>query len=159
MESLIRFGVSIPPGLLGRFDELCARKGAANRSEAIRDLIRDALVQEEQEIGGEMVGALTLVYNHHVREISDVLTDYQHRHVHQVVSSLHVHLDAHFCLEVIILRGPGPDLRRFSDRLLGMRGVQHGKLVLTLPNLGAARGQPPAASDAGHHPHPPADTD
>lgn len=137
MGALARFGVSIPRSLLTRFDRLCRRKGIPNRSEAIRDLIRDALVQEELREDAQMVGALALVYDHQVREISDLLTEYQHRHVTKVISSLHIHLDAHLCLEVIVLRGTGRELRRFSDRLLGMRGVQHGKLVVTSPSLTA----------------------
>jgi len=137
MKGLVRFGVSIPKSLLERFDAYCRRRGIPNRSEGIRDLIRDALVQVEQEGEGEMVGALTLVYDHHVREISDVLTEVQHKHVERVISSLHVHLDRHLCLEVIILRGRAGDLRRFSDRLLALRGVRHGKLVLTSPGLAA----------------------
>lgn len=138
MGALVRFGVSIPRALLARFDRLCRRKGIPNRSEAIRDLIRNALVQEEVSEGAEMVGALTLVYDHHIREISDLLIEYQHRHFTRVISSLHVHLDAHLCLEVIALRGSAKELRRFSDRILGMRGVQHGKLVITSLKLGSS---------------------
>jgi CopG family nickel-responsive transcriptional regulator len=137
MKGLARFGVSIPHSLLERFDAYCRSRKILNRSEGIRDLIRDALVQVEQDGDGEMVGALTLVYDHHVREISDVMTDFQHKHVDRVVSSLHVHLDRHLCLEVIVLRGRARDLRRFSDRLLALRGVRHGKLVLTSPGLAA----------------------
>jgi CopG family nickel-responsive transcriptional regulator len=137
MKGLVRFGVSIQNSLLRRFDGYCRRRGIPNRSEGIRDLIRDALVQDEQEGDGEMVGALTLVYDHHVREISDIMTDFQHRHVDRVVSSMHVHLDRDLCLEIIVLRGRARDLRQFSDRLLAMRGVRHGKLVLTSPSLAA----------------------
>jgi len=136
MKDLVRFGISIPASLLERFDAQCRRRGVRNRSEGIRDLIRDALVQEEELAGDAgMVGALTIVYDHHVREVPELLTDFQHRHVKRVVSSLHVHLDAHLCLEVIVLRGRARELRSFSDRLLGMRGVRHGKLVLTSPRV------------------------
>jgi len=138
MPDMVRFGVSIPRALLRRFDAVCRRKGVPNRSEAIRDLLRGALVQEELAEGTEMVGALTLVYDHSVRELSELLTDLQHRHVGRIISSVHVHLDAHLCLEVIILRGTGKELRRFSDRVLGMRGVRHGQLVLTSPRVGAS---------------------
>jgi len=131
MQGLTRFGVSIPTKLLQRFDRYCRKRSVSSRSEALRDLIRDALVHEELEAGREMIGSLTLVYDHHVREITETLTDFQHRHSRAVISTVHVHLDHRHCLEVIILKGTGPELRRFADRVLGLRGVRHGKLVVT----------------------------
>jgi CopG family nickel-responsive transcriptional regulator len=126
-----RFGISLDGGLLGRFDRLIARKGHANRSEAIRDLIRDALVKEEWEAGdAETVGTITLVYSHDTRELADTLTELQHRHHRAVVSSMHIHLDGHNCLEVLVVKGKGAEIRNIADRLIGTKGVKHGKLTV-----------------------------
>jgi CopG family nickel-responsive transcriptional regulator len=132
MADLVRFGISIPAPLLGSFDRLTAGAGYANRSEAIRDLIRARLVEAAWEAGtGEMIGTLTLVYDHHVRELGDALTELQHQHHAAILSTLHIHLDAHLCLEVLVLRGPAETVKRISDALTGMRGVKHGKLAVT----------------------------
>lgn len=132
MGDITRFGISIDSDLLDSFDRLLVQKGYQNRSEAIRDLIRAAIVEEKMEGGDEeMVGTVTLVYNHHVRDLSDKLTEQQHQHHHQVVSALHVHLDAHNCLEVLVLRGKATDIKRIADELLGVKGVKHGKLFVT----------------------------
>ncbi len=132
MRGVTRFGVSMDGTLLKDFDKLISRKGYRNRSEALRDLIRDNLVQEEWEGGNqETVGTLALVYNHHTRELTRVLTDLQHRFYKTILSTTHVHLDEHNCLEVLILRGKGKDIQDIGDRLIGTRGVKHGKLSLT----------------------------
>ncbi len=132
MPGVTRFGVSLDETLLSRFDRMIARKGYANRSEAIRDLIREALVREQWESGtGEAVGTITLVYNHDTRDLADRLTDLQHAHFGSIVSTLHVHLDAHHCLEVLVLRGKAADLKRIADRLIGTRGVRHGTFSAT----------------------------
>jgi CopG family nickel-responsive transcriptional regulator len=132
MTDLLRFGISIPQPLLERFDRLIEGAGYANRSEAIRDLIRNRLVEAAWEAGtGEMIGTLTLVYDHHVHELGDALTDLQHQHHAAILSTLHIHLDAHLCLEVLVLRGPAERIKAISDTLVGMRGVQHGKLTVT----------------------------
>ena len=132
MAGVTRFGVSIDGTLLKSFDRLIARKGYRNRSEALRDLIRDNLVQEEWEAGNqETVGTIALVYNHHTREITRLLTDLQHRFYKTILSTMHVHLDEHNCLEVLILKGKSRDIKNISDRLIGTRGVKHGKLSLT----------------------------
>jgi CopG family nickel-responsive transcriptional regulator len=103
-----------------------------NRSEAIRDLIRSALVEMQWEEGdAETVGTVTLVYNHHVRDLSDKLTEQQHTHHHEIVSALHIHLDAHNCLEVLVVRGRARDVKKIADELIGVKGVKHGKLVMT----------------------------
>lgn len=128
-EKLSRFGVSIPNRLLSRFDEQIADKGYANRSEALRDLIRDYLVEREWESDEETVGTVTLVYDHHVREVADELTNIQHEMGQAIVSTLHVHLDRHLCLEVIVVKGKSGDIKRMADRLIGIRGVVHGKLT------------------------------
>jgi CopG family nickel-responsive transcriptional regulator len=132
MHGVTRFGVSLERELLVRFDLLIGRKGYANRSEAIRDLIRDSLVREQWEAGADgAVGTITLVYNHDTRELADRLTDLQHAHYGSIISTLHVHLDAHHCLEVLVLRGNSAALRALADRLIGTRGVKHGTFTAT----------------------------
>jgi len=132
MSGLTRFGVSIPDSLLGDFDRLIARKGYQNRSEAIRDLIRDSLVTEEWREGKkEMVGTISLVYSHHTRELSGILTKMQHDHYQTILSTLHIHLDEHNCLEVLAVKGKGEEIKKIGDRLVGTKGVKHGKISLT----------------------------
>jgi CopG family nickel-responsive transcriptional regulator len=133
-HTLIRFGVSINESLLEKFDLLIGEKGYTNRSEAIRDLIRDKLVEsswENKNDSTEAIGTITIVYDHHTREIGDKLTDIAHNHHDLVISTMHVHLTHESCLEVIIVRGAGGQIRQFSDTLLSIRGVKHGKLVIT----------------------------
>ncbi len=130
MAELIRFGVSMDDRLLQRFDEVIERKGYVNRSEAVRDLIRNALVEDQWARGEEeIVGTVTIVYDHHTRDLGDKLTEQQHSHHGSIVSSLHVHLDAHHCLEVVVVRGKAAEVRRLADELIGTKGVKHGKLV------------------------------
>ena len=132
MAETTRFGVSLDGALLDQFDRMIRRKGYTNRSEAIRDLIREGLVREQWELGTEeAVGTLTLVYNHEVRELADRLTDLQHAHFQSIVSTLHVHLDPHHCLEVLVLRGKADALKAIADRLIGTRGVKHGTFSAT----------------------------
>jgi CopG family nickel-responsive transcriptional regulator len=132
MGKTIRFGVSIEERLLESYDRLIADKGYINRSEAIRDLIRSALVESTCEAGdAETVGTVTLVFNHHVRDLADKLTEHQHVYHDRIISALHVHLDAHNCLEVLVVRGPAREVRQIADELIGVKGVQHGKLVMT----------------------------
>jgi CopG family nickel-responsive transcriptional regulator len=131
--NLVRFGVAMDEDLLGKFDALVARRGgAANRSEAVRDLVRDALVDAEWEGSDEeIVGTITMVFDHHASDLSDKLDTLQHAHFDQIVSSMHVHLDAHNCLEVIVVRGTSGEVQDIADGLLGTKGVKHGKLVTT----------------------------
>jgi len=132
MAGVTRFGVSLDERLLAKFDRLIGGKGYANRSEAIRDLIRDSLVREQWELGkADAVGTLTLVYDHETRELEERLTELQHAHFRTIVSTLHVHLDAHHCLEVLILRGKAALLKSIADRLIGTRGVKHGTFSAT----------------------------
>lgn len=131
-KSTQRFGVSMEAPLLEQFDGLIAAKGYTNRSEAIRDLIRDYLVEEAWKAEeGFAVGTVTLVYNHHIREMSDKLTDLQHLYHEQIVSVLHVHLDAHNCLEVLVVQGEKSAIQQIAGRLSSTRGVKHCKLVMT----------------------------
>ena len=132
MTRVVRFGVSMEEALLERFDTLIAEKGYGTRSEALRDLIRASLVEEQWEAGaGEVVGTVTLVYDHHASDLAEKLAEHQHSHHHEVVSTLHVHLDAHHCLEVVVLRGDAAGLKRIADGLLGTKGVKHGRFVAT----------------------------
>ena len=133
MAELARFGISIDQRLLDSFDQLIAGKGYDNRSEAIRDMIRNALVEDqvERHDATPTVGTVTLVYDHHTRDLSDKLTEHQHSHHDAIVSALHVHLDAHHCLEVVVVRGSAAQVKRLADELIGTKGVKHGKLVLT----------------------------
>ncbi|MDX2179959.1 MAG: nickel-responsive transcriptional regulator NikR [Bryobacteraceae bacterium] len=132
MADLARIGVAIDEDLLEKFDNHIARKGYANRSEAFRDLIRDDLIREEvADPARDVVGSLTLVYDHHVRLLSEKLTELQHEHHESIVSTVHVHLTHHDCLEVLVLRGKSSEVRQIADRLLATKGVKHGKLVIT----------------------------
>ncbi|GAC1551819.1 MAG: nickel-responsive transcriptional regulator NikR [Polyangiales bacterium] len=139
MSELVRFGVAIEDDLLAAFDQQLAAKGYGNRSEAIRDLIRAGLVEETVMRGGTVSGALMLVYKHHVRELSEKLTEIQHALGEAVISALHVHLDHDHCLEVVVMRGAALVLKEASDRILATRGVVHGKLTLTSVPAAATR--------------------
>jgi len=132
MGELARMAISLDEQLLVAFDHLCERLGYTNRSEAIRDLIRAKLVDEAwQADPHDTVAALSLVYNHEASGLAQKLTHLQHENHANVVSSLHVHLDHHNCLEVLVLRGPGNALRKIGDRLLATKGVKHGQLMMT----------------------------
>jgi CopG family transcriptional regulator, nickel-responsive regulator len=130
MTELERFGVSMEGDLLKKFDKNLGRKGYKTRSEAIRDLIRKELVEEEwADPHREVVGTVTIVYPHHEHQLADILSDLQHKYHEAIVSSTHVHLDEDNCLEVIILRGKSKRVRKIADALLSTKGVKHGGLV------------------------------
>lgn len=133
MSHLVRFGVTMDEELLARFDRLVARRGTgANRSEAVRDLVRNALVESEWEGSAEeIVGTVTMVFSHGGSDLADKLDALQHAHYREIVSSMHVHLDTHNCLEVLVVRGSSADVRSIAETLLGTKGVKHGKLVTT----------------------------
>jgi len=132
MAKLSRFGVSIDEDLLAKFDRLIAMRGYTNRSEAFRDLVRSELVNE---IAGapdsEVFGTITLVYDHHARMLQEKLTELQHEHYASVLSALHVHLDHHNCLEVILVRGKSAVVQNLASALIATKGVRHGRLTLT----------------------------
>ncbi len=134
MAKVIRFGVSIEEDLLEGFDALIEKKGYANRSEALRNLIRgmllDAEIQEQPET--EVIGTLTLVYDHDHGDLTNRLVDLQHKYHHRIISTLHVHIDEHSCLEVLIVRGRNDEIHQISDSLIGTRGVQQGKLIISI---------------------------
>jgi CopG family nickel-responsive transcriptional regulator len=137
MSELARFSVAMDEALLQKFDELVSRRGdGRNRSEAIRDLVRDALVETEwEDSADEIVGTITMVFDHHASDLSEKLDSMQHAHYDKIVSAMHVHLDAHNCLEVIVVRGASADVSAIADELLGTKGVKHGKLVMTTTGL------------------------
>jgi CopG family nickel-responsive transcriptional regulator len=136
MSQVSRTGVSLEEDLLAEFDRLIARRRYRNRSEAIRDLIREALLADTVGSNRPVVGTLTLVYDHHVPNLSQKLTEIQHHGGAMVLAATHVHLDHDYCLEVVIMKGRSNEIREIADRMLAMRGVELGKLVLT--NSGAA---------------------
>src|SRR6516164_9633941 len=132
MSELTRISISLEDGLLEAFDRRNSAKGYATRSEAIRDLIRDRLIAEEaKQTRGEQVAVLTLVYDHHARELAAKLIDKQHHHHDLVVSSMHVHLGERHCLEVSVLRGPAAEVRHRGEELLATKGVLHGEITYT----------------------------
>ncbi|HEX4002543.1 MAG TPA: nickel-responsive transcriptional regulator NikR [Candidatus Acidoferrales bacterium] len=131
MGNLVRTGVSLENELLERFDASIAGKGYQNRSEAIRDLIRDNLVADEIDRNKVVVGTLTIVYDHHRPNLTEKLVQAQHHAGGAVLAATHVHLDHHNCLEVIIMKGRGGDLKDLADGILSLRGVKHGQLVIT----------------------------
>jgi CopG family nickel-responsive transcriptional regulator len=131
-EPLVRFSVAIGGELLRKFDRYREKHRYPNRSEAVRGLMRDALIEEVIETGeSDAMGVITLIYDHHTGRIAERLTELQHDHLEQVVTTTHVHLDERRCLEVILLRGRAAKVRELAERLIGTKGVETGRLVLT----------------------------
>ena len=124
--------MAIDTGLLDKFDRLIGQRGYTNRSEAFRDLIRDELVEQTWESpDSQVVGTVTLVYDHHVRLLSEKLTSMQHDFHRSILSTLHVHLDHDNCLEVLVVRGKAALVRKVADALISTKGVKHGRLTIT----------------------------
>ncbi len=134
--SLARFGVSIDQELLKKFDAFIKIKQYTNRSEAFRDLIRQELVVKQWQSGGKVVGAITLIYDHHKRELVNKLMDLQHDFGELIISAQHVHLDHHHCLEIIAVRGLAQKVQKLADSLRAVKGVKHG--ALSMSTTGAA---------------------
>lgn len=133
-DDLVRFGVSMSARLLTRFDAHIARRGYTNRSEAVRDLVRNRLVEDQaQAEAGEVIGALVIVYDHEIRALGDRMTHMQHHAGHLVISTMHVHLDETNCLEVLALKGSYSAVQKLADGILSLKGVKHGRLVITGP--------------------------
>ena len=151
MGVLSRIGIALDSELLERFDRSIAQSGYTNRSEAFRDLIRDRLVNERTSApSATVVGTITLIYDHDAHGVGEKLTELQHTNHHLVVSTSHAHLDLDSCLEVLIVHGSSAEVSSFADRLIGLKGVQHGRLVMSVPEH-ALDGKP----DHTHsHPHP-----
>jgi len=147
MGILSRIGIALDSELLKRFDRSIEKSGYTNRSEAFRDLIRDRLVREQISAPDTtVVGSVTLIYGHHAHGITEKLTDLQHEHHDLVVSTTHAHLDLESCLEVLIVHGKAARVEHFADLLIGLKGVQHGRLVMTVPGKAIV-------GDDGDHAH------
>jgi CopG family nickel-responsive transcriptional regulator len=131
MAELIRTGVSIEQDLLEKFDKLIAKRGYGNRSEALRDLIREMLVSEEVNSNKQVVATLSMIYDHHRPDLSSKLTEAQHHHHNNVLAATHVHLDEKNCFEVVIMKGLAGEVKHMADHMLSLKGVKHGKLVMT----------------------------
>jgi CopG family transcriptional regulator, nickel-responsive regulator len=131
MGKTSRFSVSVDSALLDRFSRTMRKRGHHNRSQALSDIIRESLVREEWQGNDEIVGTITIVYDHHKRELTDRLTSIQHDHHHAVLAETHIHLDHDNCLEMIAVRGTASEVQKIADALIGTRGVKHGKLNAT----------------------------
>ncbi len=130
-KHIVRFGVSMEDELLEKFDKLIHQKGYTNRSEAIRDLIREKLIEQAIEKDKVCFGVFSFVYDHNVRELEEKLTDFQHENFNLITSTMHIHIDKDHCLEVIIMKGKASELKKLTDKVLSFRGVKNGNLVLT----------------------------
>lgn len=137
-DDLVRFSVAMPESLLIEFDQLVAKRGLAkNRSEVVRDLVRDALLEQQSRLAGTTVmGTLTIVYDHHSSDLQNKLHQIQHDYFDNIVSTMHVHVDSHICLEVIVLRGEALLVQSVANMILGTKGVNNGKLILATVNNG-----------------------
>lgn len=131
MSELFRFGVSLPKDLLVKFDKLIGEKNYSNRSEAFRDLIRQELIKKEWQEGDEIAGAITLIYDHHKRELINKLTDIQHDHQKVIISTQHIHLDHDNCLEIIAVKGHPKEAQKLANTLIAVKGVKHGVLNMS----------------------------
>ncbi len=136
MTKLVRFGVSLDHRLLKSFDRNIQRRKYTNRSEALRDLIRDHLVGQEWTENKETVATITFIYDHHVRDLTRKLTHIQHDFTGHIMAGLHVHLDHDHCLEVLVVKGKGVEIKKVADALISVKGVKHGKLTMTTTGKG-----------------------
>lgn len=135
METVTRVGVSFEPELLNKFDDLIKGKGYTNRSEAIRDLVRKVIIESEsRDDESNVIGTITIIYDHKVREVTNKLLHIQH-HYPEISGTMHVHVDEHMCLEVLIVRGKVKDVRALADNIRAVKGVKHGELVVTKTSL------------------------
>ena len=131
MSELVRFGVSLEKSLLERFDVLIREKQYTNRSEALRDLIREELVQREWREGSDVAGAITLIYDHHKRDVLSRVTDIQHECQRVIISTQHIHLDHHNCLEIVAAQGKAEEVQKLADALRSLKGVRHATLSMS----------------------------
>ena len=131
MSELVRFGVSLEKTLLDRFDKLIGEQQYTNRSEALRDLIRRELVQRQWQQGSDVAGAITLVYDHHKRDVISKVTDTQHDFQEVIISTQHIHLDHHNCLEIVAARGKAEKVQKLADALRSIKGVRHTTLSMS----------------------------
>lgn len=138
MKKTVRFAVSLDHHLLDDLDRMLVKKKYDTRSEAIRDLIRDHLVTVQWDKNRDAVGTITIVYDHHVRDLTEKLTTIQHKFHKSILSTMHVHLDHDHCLEVLVVKGKGDEVRMVADSLISTKGVKHGKLTMTTTGKGLA---------------------
>ena len=132
METVTRVGVSFESELLDKFDTLIQKKGYTNRSEAIRDLVRKSLIESEIEAErGDVIGTITIIYDHDIGDVTNRLLHLQHHHHSDISSTIHIHVDEHICLEVLVIQGKVKDVRNLADNIKAIKGVKHGELVIT----------------------------
>jgi CopG family nickel-responsive transcriptional regulator len=131
MSNIIRFGVSLEGALLDNFDRLIKKRKYTNRSEAIRDLIRQELLKKDLEEDREVAGAITFIYDHHQRDLLNKIIDVQHDHQDIIQSSQHIHLDHHNCLEIVAVKGKSSDISKLADNIKSLKGVKHGSLSVS----------------------------
>jgi len=135
-ENVQRFGVSIEPELLKKFDKKIKKEGYSNRSEAIRDLVRKSLIIEKnQDPNTDVIGTLTMIYDHHTGNLTNKLLDLQHDHTNEILTTTHIHIDHHNCLEVLVLKGKIYKVNQLSDNIKSLKGIKHGELVITKSSL------------------------
>lgn len=134
-QELMRIGVSLPDNLLGRFDEIIAKRGYSSRSEGIRDAIRNYILNYEwmSEVQGDRIGIVSLLYDHDQRGLVNNIIDIQHDNSELTQSSVHVHIDEHNCLEILTLRGDAKDIKAFTEKMMSLKGVKHVKLTTITP--------------------------
>jgi CopG family nickel-responsive transcriptional regulator len=130
MGRIARFAVTIDEGLLERFDAFIKKKGYVSRSEAVRDLIRGALLEDSEE-EREVFGTITIVFNHHQRELAERITEIEHSYLENIISTMHIHIDREHCLETIAVKGKARAVRELADKIISLKGVKHGKLTVT----------------------------
>jgi len=132
MEKVIRFGVSIKPDLLKKFDKIIKKKGYTNRSEAVRDLIREKIITKEIfNPDVQSIGTLTMIYDHHEGNLTDRLLNLQHEHTEEILVTTHIHIDNNSCLEILVLKGKANKIQKLADNIKAIKGIKHGELVIT----------------------------
>lgn len=132
MENITRFGVSIEPTLLKKFDKIIKKKGYTNRSEAIRDIIREKLIEEKyNNFKVKSIATLTILYDHHIGSLTDKLLDLQHKNTEEILVTSHIHIDHKNCLEVIVLKGLTLNIIELANKIKALKGIKHGELVIT----------------------------
>jgi len=135
-EKITRFGVSIEPDLLKKFDKTIKMEGYTNRSEAIRDLVRkNLIIEENKNPNAESIGTLTMIYDHHTGDLTNKLLDLQHDHTKEILSTTHIHIDHNNCLEVLVLKGKTGKIQKLADNIRSLKGIKHGELVITKNSL------------------------
>ncbi len=135
-EKITRFGVSIEPDLLQKFDKTIKKEGYTNRSEAIRDVIRKNIInQDTTDPDSEAIGTLTMIFDHHTGNLTNKLLDLQHDHHNEILTTTHVHIDHHNCLEVLVLKGKTGRIQKLAENIIALKGIKHGELVITKSSI------------------------